>query len=186
MRFFRYSALAATIALAGCVDIDLTTTVTGPDSATVTGYMEVQRQVLDMMGGTDSFCNAENGGTLTLTDTVARCDMHVEGTFAEVFSGDEPKPSATDLGDGTVRVVFPITAMTAGVADMRNDPQAMQMMRPMLEGHSFILRVAGAEIVSSNGEIAQDHRSASFSMQLLDLLSPDFNPPETFETVVRY
>ena len=134
MRLFKFSALAAAVALAGCVDVDLTTTITGADSAQVSGYMEIQRQMLDMMGGSEAFCDQAEGGTLTVTDTTARCDMVVNGTFAEVFQGDEPKPTATDQGDGTVLVSFPIGAMTADSAEMRNDPQSAAMMRPMLEG----------------------------------------------------
>lgn len=186
MRVFKLSTLAAAVALAGCVDVDLTTTITGADSARVSGYMEVQRQMLDMMGGGEAFCDAADGGVLTLTDTTARCDLSAEGTFAEVFQGDEPKPTATDQGDGTVLVSFPIGAMTADSAEMRNDPQAAAMMRPMLEGHTFTLRVAGAQIVSSNGVIAEDGLSASFTMPLVEILNPEFNPPATFDTVVRY
>ena len=186
MKLFKAAALAGALALSGCVDVDLTTTITGADSAQVSGYMEIQRQMLDMMGGSEAFCDQAEGGTLTVTDTTARCDMVVNGTFAEVFQGDEPKPTATDQGDGTVLVSFPIGAMTADSAEMRNDPQSAAMMRPMLEGHTFTVRVAGAEIVSSNGEIAADGHSASFTMPLVEMLNPEFNPPATFDTVVRY
>jgi hypothetical protein len=111
-----------------------------------------------------------------------------EGSFAEVFEEDpnQPSPTAEDLGDGTVRVTFPIGAMGAESAQMRDDPQMAAMMRPMLEGHTFVVRIAGAEVVSSNGTIAEDGRSASFSFNLIDILDPAMTLPETFETVVRY
>ena len=146
MRMMKFTALAAAVALSGCIDVDLTTTITGPETARLTGYTEVQTEILAMMGGTESFCNAEEGGTLEQTDTTARCNMLIEGTFAEVFDGDpgEPAPVATDLGDGTVRVEFPLGAMTADSAQMREDPQTMAMMRPMLEGHTFTVRIAGS------------------------------------------
>jgi len=60
------------------------------------------------------------------------------------------------------------------------------MMRPMLEGHSFTIRIAGAAIVSSNGEISADGTSASYSFPLVDILNPDLELPELFEAVVRY
>jgi hypothetical protein len=188
MRMFKLAALGAALALSGCIDVDMTATITGADSARVTGTMQVDRQTMEMMGGGGSFCNEEEGGTLTVTDTYARCDLLVEGSFAEVFEGDpgEPVPTATDLGDGTVRVVFPIGAMTADTAEMRSDPQMAAMMAPMLEGHSFTMRVAGAEIVSSTGEIAEDGMSASFTFPLPEVLNPEYIFPETFETVVRY
>mgnify|MGYP003383463628 CR=1 FL=1 len=189
MRMLKAAVLTGALAiLAGCVDVDMTATIESADRASVTGHMTVQRQMLDMMGGGESFCPADEGGTLTLTDTEARCEVVKDGTFAEVFQGDpnEPAPTATDLGDGTVRVVFPLGQMTAQSAEMRNDPQMVAMMRPMLEGHSFTIRIAGAEIVSSNGEIAEDGQSASFTFPLIDVLNPELQMPENFETIVRY
>jgi len=188
MRMIHAAAVAGVLALSGCIDVDMTATIDGADQATVTGFMTVQRQMLEMMGGGEGFCPAEDGGTLTLAGDEARCDITAAGSFAEVFKSeeDEPAPTATDLGDGTVRVVFPINLMTADSAEMRNDPQMAQMMRPMLEGHSFTLRIAGAEIISSNGVIAADNTSASYTLDLVEILNPDFDVPETFEAVVRY
>ncbi|WP_417588812.1 hypothetical protein [Pararhodobacter oceanensis] len=188
MRLISLAAAATAVTLAGCVDVDMTTTITGADSATLTGFMEVETEILNMMGGAESFCDAEEGGTLEMTDTVARCNMLVEGSFAEVFEGEpgEPVPTATDLGDGTVRIEFPLGEMTAETGEMREDPQAAAMMRPMLEGHSFTMRVAGAEIISTNGTLSDDGQSAYFTFPLVDVLSEDFSVPDVFEAVVRY
>lgn len=188
MRMIKAAALVGALALSGCIDVDMTATIDGADSATVSGNMTVQRQMLDMMGGGEAFCPADEGGTLTLTETEARCDVLSSGTFAEVFQGEpgEPTPTATDLGDGTVRVVFPLGDMTAQSAEMRADPQMSAMMRPMLEGHTFTIRIAGQEVVSSNGTISDDGTSAAFTFPLVEILNPDMVLPETFETVVRY
>ena len=59
MKLFKAAALAGALALSGCVDVDLTTTITGADQASVTGNMTIQRQMLEMMGGTDAFCSAD-------------------------------------------------------------------------------------------------------------------------------
>lgn len=188
MRMMKFTALAAAVALSGCIDVDLTTTITGPDTAQLSGYTEVQTEILAMMGGTEAFCNEAEGGTLEMTDTTARCNMLIEGSFAQVFEGEpgEPVPSATDLGDGTVRVEFPLGAMTADSAEMRDDPQTMAMMRPMLEGHNFTVHIAGAEIISTNGTLADDGKSASFTFPLVEILNADFVIPDVFEAIVRY
>lgn len=189
MRLLKVAALGAALGLSGCIDVDMTAEIVGADQARVTGYMQVQRDMLDMMGGPEGFCNADDGGTLEMTETHARCNMLMEGTFEEVFSGEsegEPAPEVTDLGDGTVRVTFPIGAMTADTAEMRADPNMSAMMRPMLEGHAFTIRISGAEIISTNGELAADGRSASYSFPLVQVLDPDVVFPETFEAVVRY
>lgn len=188
MRFLPSLALAGALALSACVDIDMTTTITGADSATVVGQMRMDRQMLDMMGGTDGFCPAEDGGTLTMTDTTAICDMNMAGSFDEVFTGGEgePVPTAVDQGDGTVLVSFPIGQMATDAGEMRNDAQMAAMMRPMLEGRAFVLRIAGAEIIESNGEISEDGTSASYTFNLVDILDPNVQVPEAFVTLVRY
>jgi hypothetical protein len=188
MNLFKVAAFGAALALSGCIDVDMNAEIVGADQARVTGYMQVQRGMLDMMGGADGFCPAEEGGTIELTDTTARCNMLIEGTFAEVFDGGDegPAPEVQDLGDGTVRVSFPIGAATADAAEMRADPQMTEMMRPMLDGHTFTMRISGAQIVSTNGEMAADGRSAVFTFPLVDVLNEDVDFPETFEAVVRY
>lgn len=189
MRLLKIAALGAVLGLSGCIDVDMNAEILGADQARVTGYMQVQRGMLDMMGGADGFCPADDGGTIELTETHARCNMLMEGTFEEVFSGGEeegPQPEIVDLGDGTVRVTFPVGAATADAAEMRADPQMSAMMRPMLEGHSFTLRISGAQVVSTNGELSADGRSAVFTFPLVDILDADATFPETFEAVVRY
>ena len=188
MRSLSSAALVGVLALSGCVDVDMTAEITGADQARLHGYMAVERQMVDMMGGAAAFCPAEEGGTLVMTDTQARCDISKDGTFAEVFEGEpgEPVPTITDLGDGTARVSFPIGAMGADTAEMREDPQAAAMLRPMLDGHTFTIRVAGAEIVETTGILSEDGRSASFTFPLIEALNPEMQLPETFDTVVRY
>ncbi len=188
MRMIQAAALVGAMALSACVDVDMTATIEGADQASVSGHMTVQQQMLEMIGGGASFCPEDEGGTLTIEGETARCDVMTSGTFAEVFESEpgEPSPTAEDLGDGTVRVTFPIGEMGAQGAEMRTDPQMAAMMRPMLEGHSFTIRVAGAEVVSSTGEISEDGTSASFSFDLVEILNPDVELPESFETVVRY
>lgn len=188
MRLLKIATFGAVLALSGCIDVDMNAEITGADAARVTGYMQVQRGMLDMMGGADGFCPADEGGTIEMTDTTARCNMLIEGTFAEVFDSDEevPAPEVEDLGDGTVRVTFPIGAATADAAEMREDANMVAMMRPMLEGHTFTLRISGAEIVSTNGEVSADGRSAVYTFPLVTVLDPETEFPETFEAVVRY
>ena len=188
MRMFPAAALAAALALSGCVDVELEATALVPDQVRVNGAMTIAREMMDMMGGPTEFCDPAEGSTLVLTETQARCEMLVEGTTAEVFTqqGDDPAPSMTDLGDGTVRIAFPLGDMTADTAEIRNDPQARAMFLPMMTGHQVELRIRGAEIVSTNGTISQDGTIASYAFQLEQLLDADFQALEVFEAVVRY
>lgn len=189
MRLFKFAAAGLVFALAGCIDMDMDTAVLGPDQARLSGHIQVSREMFNMMGGENEFCPADDGGTLELTETHARCNMLLEGTFAEVFAENEdgsPSPTATDLGDGTVRVSFPMGDMTGDMDEMKSDPQMAAMFRPMFEGHSITISISGAEIVSTNGTLSDDGRRASISFALTDLFEDEPDIPELFETVVRY
>jgi len=189
MRFSSFAAVGLAVALAGCIDMDMDTAVLGPDEARLSGYMQVNRDMVDMMGGAEEFCPADEGGTIEMTETHARCNMLIEGTFADVFAENDdgsPSPTATDLGDGTVRIVFPMGDMTADMDEMTADPQMAAMFRPMFEGHSITISVSGAEIVSTNGTLSDDGRKASVSINLVELFDEQPDIPEMFESVVRY
>lgn len=188
MRLLKVALLGAALGLSGCIDVDMNAEILGADQARVTGYMQVPREMLEMMGGEAGFCPTAEGGTIEMSDTHARCNMLQEGTFAEVFEAPEegPAPVIEDLGDGTVRVAFPIGASMADAADMRADPQMVEMMRPMLEGHTFTLRIVGAEIVESNGEISEDGTTTTFTFPLTAALDPAAEFPEFYEAIVRY
>lgn len=189
MRIISAAAAGAVFALSACIDAEMETTVLGADEVQVTGQMQMQRQMYDMMGGTTDFCPEEEGGTVELTETHAHCTITQTGTFSEIFDrgGEEtPTPVATDLGDGTVRVTFPLGDMTGEMDEMIDDPNMVAMFRPMMEGHSIVLRISGAEIVSSSGTISSDGTSTELTIELTDLFDAPETIPETFEAVVRY
>jgi len=189
MRFVKFAAVGLALALGGCIDMDMDMAILGPDQARLSGHIQVSREMFDMMGGAEEFCPADEGGTVELTETHARCNMLMEGTFAEVFTENDdgsPSPTATDLGDGTVRVTFPMGDLTGDMDEMKSDPQMAAMFRPMFEGHNISISISGAEIVSSNGTISDDGRRATLSFGLVDLFEEDTGIPELFEAVVRY
>ncbi len=190
MRFITAAAVGLALSLSACVDVDMETEVLGADQARLSGYMQVQRAMFEMMGGSSDFCPADEGGTMQMTDTHARCTITQSGTFAEIFEAPAPDgaptPTATDLGDGTVRVTFPLGEMSDELDELSSDPNMVAMFRPMMEGHSVVLRISGAEIISSNGTISSDRTSAMLKIALTDLLDGPQAVPESFEAVVRY
>lgn len=186
MRIMKVAVVGAALALAGCIDMEMETTILGPDHVRMSGFIQVNRDMLDMMGGADEFCPEEDGGTLELTDTHARCNIVMEGTVEEVFEGDDDAPTIVDLGDGTVRVTIPMDEFTGEMEEMGADPAAMAMFRPMMEGHGMSFSIVGAEIISTNGTLSDDGTRATVSFQLTDLLGDEHDIPETFEAVVRY
>lgn len=179
---------AAGLALTGCIDADMTATINGADQAEISGVVETSAQMLSMMGGPNGFCDPADGGVFEAEGQIARCTMSHSGSFAEIFEaeGDEPAPTAEDLGNGTVRVTFPFAEMSAQMAEIRNDQQALSMVGPMLQGRTVVMRVAGAEIIETNGTLADDGASASVTFNLEDILDPNATLPGDFISIVRY
>ena len=188
-----YLCVAAALALAACVEVDMTLEVLGEDEARVTGFLQMERQMYDMSGGDDSFCPADDGGTLTLTDTHARCDFDKTGTFDEIMSADAEAGSPADvqgeityLGDNRVRVMLPLGTMQDGMEDMGDDPQMLAMMRQMFAGMSITFSVQGREIESSTAMISDDGTRASYTLGVDDLITSTPTAMPDFETIVRY
>lgn len=185
--------LPVALALAACVEVDMTIEVLGEDEARVTGYMQMERQMFDMSGGDASFCTEEEGGTLTLTDTHARCDFDKTGTYAEIMpaeaSGDSPadvQGELTYLGENRTRALLPLASMDEGMDEMGDDPQMLAMMRQMFAGMSVSFTVKGREIESSTGTISEDGTSATIRMGVDDLIAPAEDRIGDFETILRF
>ncbi|MFU8898750.1 MAG: hypothetical protein ACNA7L_07645 [Roseinatronobacter sp.] len=188
-----FLALPAALALAACVEVDMTVDVLNEDEARLTGFVQMQRQMFEMSGEDESFCPAEDGGTLELTDTHARCTFEQTGTFAELMrpNAAEDVPSEmqgelTYLGADRVRALFPLSAMNEGMDEMIEDPQMMAMMRQMFAGMSISFTVQGREIESSTGTISDDGTRATILLGVDDLISPDADQLTDFETIVRF
>jgi hypothetical protein len=179
---------AVLFGLSACVDTEMNLNVSSATHGSITGHIQVQRAMFDMSGGDDSFCPGDEGGVLTVTEAHARCEVSMEGSFAELIKSDDAatSPRIIDMKDGTVRVTYPLQDMTSEMGDMGTDPQMLAMFRPMLEGGRVVIRVTGAQIVSSSGTISADGRSAEIGFDLTDLIdNPDAIPSE-FVSIVRY
>lgn len=187
------AALAATLILSACIEVDMTVDVLGQDEARVSGFMQMNRQMFDMSGGDTSFCDPADGGTLALTDTHARCDFSKTGTFAEILAQpegeappSEPQGELVYLDSNRVRAMFPMAGFNAGAAEMGEDPQMEAMMRQMMTGLSITLRVRGAEVESTTGTLSEDGKSASVKIGVEDIFDKARGPMTDFETIVKY
>lgn len=187
-------ALAAALSLSACIEVEMDVAIVGQDEARVTGYMQMSRAMFDMSQGDTSFCTAEEGGTLTVSAEFARCDFLRTGTFAEIMTppgGAEqadagPQAEIVWLDTNRVRVLFPLGDMGGGMEEMSGDPQMEAMFRQMMAGFAVRMRVSGAEIESSTGEISADGKSAVLALTLDDLFDKDSAKLVDFDTVVKY
>jgi hypothetical protein len=190
MRLIAAAAAGIILALSACVDADMETRVLDADRVQVTGHIQVERAMFEMFGGPGDFCREEEGGVLELTDAHARCTITQTGSFEQVFvaseEADVPAPTATDLGDGTVRVSFPLGDALREAEQMVADPNMVAMFRPMMEGRNIVLRISGAQILSSTGTVSPDGTTATLRIGLTDLIDAPQTLPETFGAFVRY
>lgn len=189
MTCFRTLTAGACLMLAGCIGIDMDIEVLDDESARLTGSMQMQRAMYEMSGDDGEFCDEADGGRLELTDAYAFCHIDQTGSFAELFDpeDDEAIPATMEaLGNGIVRVTIPLDDLDDDMDEMIEDPAMVAMFRPMLAGYEISFSITGAEIISTNGEISDDGRTARFSMPLTAILEPDFDIPEAFVTEVRH
>ncbi|MFN4057530.1 MAG: hypothetical protein ACK4HW_05035 [Roseinatronobacter sp.] len=192
-RFSLPALLLSAVTLTACIEVDMTIDVLGQDQARVSGFMQMNKQMFDMSGGDTSFCDAEEGGTLTITDTHARCDFIKEGSFAEVLTRPEDVEGPAELqgelvylDSNRVRAMFPMGAFNEGTAEMAADPQAEAMMRAMMAGLSITMRVRGAEVESTTGTLSDDGKSASVTIGLDDIFDKTRAPITDFATIVKF
>ncbi|MDD7971676.1 hypothetical protein [Roseinatronobacter alkalisoli] len=185
--------LPAALALSACIEVDLSLEVIDEDTARMTGFMQMQRQFFDMSGGDASFCDEDDGGTLTLTDTHARCDFDQTGTYAEIMNpegvdapDDDMQGSITYLGNNRTQVLLPLSTIAEDMAGDDADPAMMAMMRQMLAGMSINLSVTGARIESSSGVISEDGTRASITLDVDSYFAPAAEAPVDFDTIVEF
>ena len=191
MRSLSVLVAAGALALAGCIGVEAEIEVLGADSARMAGVLQMQRGIYEMAGGEIEFCGEGEDGVLELTDANAICRFEMTGSFDDLFGDDDPDPGALPAGialiaEGVARVTIPLTDLTDDSSDMLDDPAMLDMVRPMFAGYEIAFVVRGAEILESNGTIADDRRSARFAMPIVDLLDPDLAPPDAFVTDLRF
>jgi len=183
--------LPALFALTACVEVDMNVEILGADEARVTGYMQVDRQMFEMSGQDASFCDPEDGGTLVMTDTHARCEIDQTGNFTEIMDDngeggpDDIQAQLVHLDGNRVRALLPLSAMSGQMEDMGDDPQALAMARQMLAGLSITFSVTGQGIESTTGTLSEDGTTASVTLGIEELIAPGAVLTD-FETIATY
>lgn len=179
------------LSLAACMDISMEVEVLNETDAkgTMTTTMAAdmyQMITAQQVEGEEGFC--DEGEVVENADSVS-CVVTQSGPFSELDLGeDEAGPTFVALGGGQVRVGFPLSDLSDGIAESLGsgeDPEMMAMMASMFEGNSITLKVSGGRIVDTNMEIAGDSMSASFVIPFDGLLKGEIELPEEAYAVVQ-
>lgn len=183
-------AVALTVALAGCIDVEMDIAVLTDTTARGTMTATIDKQMYDMMtaqgGGADAdFCDT---GTITVGDTTVTCVDVREGTFEELVFDEEadgPQPTIVNEGGGRVRVTIPLSDVPASMGEEAQDPQALAMISAMFQGKNMVIRISGGRIVDTNLEIAPDGQSASLTIPFTEIFSGSATFPSEAYAVVQ-
>ncbi|MCB9992519.1 MAG: hypothetical protein H6873_02555 [Hyphomicrobiaceae bacterium] len=174
--------------LAACVDVDMKIEILDKTNARGTMTMSMDRQFYDMAQsqGNADFCDP--GDELTVGDTVVTCVSVKEGTFEELNASStdgEPGPQIVEQADGTVRVSLPTGSLVEAASSDKPDEDTLAMMQSMFEGKFFKIIVVGGDIVDSNMEVSEDHKSAVLAIPFLDMITGEAEVPDESYAVVK-
>ncbi len=186
------AVLVLTGALAGCFDVDMQVTVLDSETASAKIVTTLPKELVslaDIESGDAEFCG--KASEITETEDSIICEETHEGRFDEVIpqgSPDEPQPTIALVAPGQVRVSFPTGTMAEemGVdADDEESAQAMQMMKPMFEGHGITMRVVGNKIIDTNMTLSADEKSAELKVMFIDLIEGSATLPDESYAIVQ-
>ena len=182
-----------TLALAGCMDVDMTIDVTSETEAEATMVTSMAADIYQMMAAQapedqEEFC-AE--GELIESAELIECRVVQSGTFDELdfdTEGEGDGPSIEAVGGGQIRVAFPTGDIAESLAEdtgAQDDPQMQAMITQMFEGHAITMTVSGGTIADTNMEVAADGMSATYEIPFVDLIGGDVELPEEIYAVVQ-
>jgi hypothetical protein len=192
--------VALTVGLAGCMDVTMdveiqsdtngkvtTTSVMGADfyAMAKAGMGAAEGGDAAAKPAEDGFCQ-EEGATLTENaDGSATCVMVVEGTFAELKTGEGNDGAKFEVvSPGVVKVSFSTEDMKGELGTEGQDEETKAMMQAFFEGHAITIRIIGKEIVETNMTKSADGKSAEIIIPFLDLINGTVElPPELSATV---
>jgi hypothetical protein len=191
--------LALTVGLAGCMDVTMDVEILSDTNGKVTTtsvmgadfYAMAKAGMGAAEGGEgaaapaeDGFCQ-EEGATLTENaDGSATCVMVVEGTFAELKTGEDDGAKFEVVSPGVVKVSFSTEDMKGELGTEGQDEETKAMMQAFFEGHAITIRIKGNEIVETNMTKSADGKSAEIVIPFLDLINGTVDlPPELSATV---
>jgi hypothetical protein len=183
--------VALALTLGGCVDVALEVSLTGPGTAeavltqvmTADFYAVSQAEPQDET--VEPFC--ANGTLTENTDGSATCTFAEAGRFADLDLGqDAGGITFTPVGRGLVRIAMSTADLQEEVtANEDTNPEMEQMAQAFFTGRTITIRFGGATVVETNMDLSEDGASASYEMEMVDIITGDIELPDELFAVVR-
>ncbi len=183
--------------LAACFDADMTFTIEDEDNAKMHAVMRMGPELYGMIAASgEDPC--EEGVGEAQPDGGFICTLEETDTIDNIIAELNEAPSETDnpmdmgegfalerLENGNIKVAFDLGSMNDDMADQGMDPQMMAGMMQAFTGRKISITVAGAEVVETNGTLAEDGKSASMIVPLTTLFAPENDLPDSFDVVIN-
>lgn len=175
------AALGFMTLLSGCFQAEMKIEILSPEEGQAITTVEMSRENYNSFGTRGPFCE---DGELTVGDESVVCVTVNSGTIDELTlasaENDQPVP-VTRLDNGNLRVAFPIGELAKNAP---SGPQAL-MMAQMLGDSMVTIKIVGKMIVETNMTLADDGKSARFTVETLRILQRDDSLPAELFAIVN-
>lgn len=186
LRFFGLALL-----LSGCFEAEFNIEILSRSEGRTTTTISMTRAVYDQMtrgGRPDSqFCDL---GKISFTDTFAICVLTKQTALSDLTLGypffSDPIP-ITRLNNKIYRITIPMELLASMAPDdfSLDDPDSHAIVTELFKGVRLTVVIKGVEILTTNMQLNGDHTSASFGVDVPDLmLQGDDLPSELTATVL--
>jgi hypothetical protein len=192
MNMRRLLPLLTVLLLSACFDAETVVEFLDAETAEITTTMTVDAETAAAMKESgDNMC--EDGVASEMADGSYACAVSARFAVTDLIVRDETlseKERELVEGMSVARMeagVFRITFDLSEFSGENTDPDSEEARRyaAMFAGHSYTMRVTGAEIISTSGEISADGQSASYELDLSAPFDGTGGIPPAFEVVVR-
>ncbi len=183
-------ALALTLPLAGCFDVNVSADFTDTDEVRLDAIMTMDAQSYQMISSTGEDPCEDGEGTVN-DDGSYTCAMYERRSLEDLLAAMDDPENDLGIGDGVdieeldngnLSVRFDLSDMTSDLPPEEERAQMSEMFGDAFDGHAISMSVVGEEIIETNGEISPDGTTASFDIPLSVMFSPEApSLPESFD-----
>ncbi len=186
--------------LAACFDADISVNFPDNENAEMTAVMTMGPEMFAMISqsGEDP---CEDGVGKALPNGSYTCTISESGTIDQLIAeanapsdpnnAESPTAGMTEgysiarVDADTVRVSFDLEEMMGDTAPDEDMDEMKDVLMASFMGHAITMNVSGAKIITTNGTISEDGKTATLRIPLDKMLDNSADLPTSFDVTVR-
>lgn len=174
--------------LAACFDAEMSLKFPDDNTAEATMVMTAGADFYQMATANgDPFC--DGGVEAELADGSHSCTETFSGTIDEAMNNPDIGEGMTieKRDGGQIYVAWELSTLTEDIVppDQEGSDEMKDMLIAAFEGHAITLKVSGAKIIETNGEVSEDGKTVTFRIPLEATLKGGPELPKSFEALVQ-